>query len=298
MPKKKFIGTGVAIVTPFRKDDSIDFNSLANLIEHLISNDVDYLVVLGTTGETPALSQDEKEAMMNFVVEAVNKRVPVVVGIGGNNTQDVINCINRTDFAGIDAILSVAPYYNKPNQKGLYTHYQTISSFSPVPVIIYNVPGRTGCNISAETTLRLAHDFNRQFIGIKEASGNLAQIMQIIRDKPDDFLVISGDDAITLPMISVGASGVISVVANAFPKLLSDMVRFALAKKYDEARTIHYQLLEITENLFVEGNPAGIKATLNILGLTQNHVRLPLTTVSKPTYNRLSELIKGLKSGG
>jgi len=235
---------------------------------------------------------------MNFVVEAVNKRVPVVVGIGGNNTQDVINCINRTDFAGIDAILSVAPYYNKPNQKGLYTHYQTISSFSPVPVIIYNVPGRTGCNISAETTLRLAHDFNRQFIGIKEASGNLAQIMQIIRDKPDDFLVISGDDAITLPMISVGASGVISVVANAFPKLLSDMVRFALAKKYDEARTIHYQLLEITENLFVEGNPAGIKATLNILGLTQNHVRLPLTTVSKPTYNRLSELIKGLKSGG
>lgn len=298
MPKKKFIGTGVAIVTPFRKDDSIDFNSLANLIEHLISNDVDYIVVLGTTGETPSLSKDEKEAVTNFVVEAVNKRVPIVVGIGGNNTQDVISCIKRTDFTGIDAILSVAPYYNKPNQKGLYIHYQTISSFSPVPVIIYNVPGRTGCNISADTTLRLAHDFNRQFIGIKEASGNFAQIMQIIRDKPDDFLVISGDDAITLPMIGVGASGVISVIANAFPKLFSDMVRFALAKKYDEARKIHYQLLEITENLFVEGNPAGIKATLNILGLTQNHVRLPLTTVSKPVFNRLSELVKGLESVG
>ena len=298
MSENKFIGTGIAIVTPFRKDDSVDFNSLANLIEHLVGNNVDYLVVLGTTGETPTLSGDEKEAITNFVVEAVNKRIPVVVGIGGYNTQEVINNIKRTDFNGIDAILSVAPYYNKPNQKGLYSHYQAITSLSPVPVIIYNVPGRTGCNITSETTLRLAHDFNSQLIGIKEASGNFAQIMQIIRDKPDNFLVISGDDAITLPLISIGASGVISVVGNAFPKSFSDMVRFALAKKYEEARTIHYQLLEIIENLFIEGSPAGIKAALNILGFTQNHVRLPLTTVSKSTYNKLSELINGLKSSG
>jgi len=295
MANNKFIGTGIAIVTPFRKDDSIDFNSLANLIEHLIGNDVDYLVVLGTTGETPTLSDDEKKAVTNFVIEAVNKRVPVVVGIGGNYTQDVINKIKKTDFDGIDAILSVAPYYNKPNQAGLYKHYQTITSISPVPVIIYNVPGRTGCNISAESTLRLAHDFSHQFVGIKEASGNFAQIMKIIQDKPDDFLVISGDDAITLPLISLGASGVISVVANAFPKQFSDMVRFALTMKYDEARAIHFKLLEIIENLFIEGSPAGIKAVLNILGLTENHVRLPLTTVSKSTYSKLSELIKKLE---
>jgi 4-hydroxy-tetrahydrodipicolinate synthase len=294
MDKKKFIGTGVAIVTPFRKDDSVDFPSLANLIEHLITNDVDYVVVLGTTGETPTLSKDEKKAVTNFVIEAVNKRIPVVVGIGGNSTQEVTDKIKKTHFDGIDAILSVAPYYNKPNQKGLSGHFQAIASFSPVPVIIYNVPGRTGCNISSETTLRLAHDFNHQFIGIKEASGNFTQIMNIIRDKPAGFLVISGDDAITLPMISVGASGVISVVANAFPKQFSDMVRLALAMKYDEAGIIHYKLLEIIENLFVEGNPAGIKAALNILGITQNHVRLPLTTVSRSTYNKLSELIKGL----
>ncbi len=216
------------------------------------------------------------------------------MGIGGNSTQEVTNKIKKTHFDGIDAILSVAPYYNKPNQKGLFGHFQAIASFSPVPVIIYNVPGRTGCNISSETTLRLAHDFNHQFIGIKEASGNFTQIMKIIRDKPADFLVISGDDAITLPMISVGASGVISVVANAFPKHFSDMVRLALAMKYDEARIIHYKLLEIIENLFFEGSPAGIKAALNILGITQNHVRLPLTTVSRSTYNKLSELIKGL----
>lgn len=294
MVKNKFIGTGVAIVTPFRKDDSVDFNSLTNLIDHLIANDVEYIVVLGTTGETPTLSKDEKKAVTCSVIEAVNKRIPVVVGIGGNNTQEVINKIKKTDFDGIDAILSVAPYYNKPNQKGLFTHFQTIASFCPVPVIIYNVPGRTGCNISSETTLRLAHDFSDQFVGIKEASGNLSQIMKIIRDKPADFLVISGDDAITLPLISVGASGVISVVANALPKQFSDMVRFALAGKYDEARTIHFKLLEIIENLFTEGNPAGIKAALNILGLTQNHVRLPLTTVSRSTYNRLAELIRGL----
>lgn len=296
MTDGKFIGTGVAIVTPFRKDDSIDFNSLANLIEHLIRNKADYLVVLGTTGETPTLSKDEKKAVVRFVIEALDKRLPVAVGIGGYNTQDVISKIKKTDFEGIDAILSVTPYYNKPNQKGLYAHYQAIVSSSPVPVIIYNVPGRTGCNITAETTLRLAHDFNNQFIGIKEASGNFSQIMKIIQDKPDNFLVISGDDALALPLISIGASGVISVVANAFPKEFSNMVRKALEMKFNEARPIHYSILEIIENLFIEGSPAGIKAALNILGLVQNQVRMPLTPVSRATYNKLSELIRTFTS--
>ena len=292
MAKQKFTGTGVAIVTPFRKDDSIDFKALAKLIEHLISNKVDYLVVLGTTGETPTLSKKEKKAVTNFVKEAVAGRVPMVIGIGGNNTQEVVSYIKKTDFDGIDAVLSVAPYYNKPSQKGLYIHYKTIASFSPVPVIIYNVPGRTGSNITAETTLKLAHESNNNFAAIKEASGNLDQITKIIRNKPDQFLVISGDDAITLPMISLGGSGVISVIANAFPGEFSEMVRFALANKYPEARKIHYGLMEIMEQIFIDGNPAGIKAALSIMGLVQNHVRLPLSTVSRSTYNRLSELIK------
>jgi 4-hydroxy-tetrahydrodipicolinate synthase len=296
MVQSKFTGTGVAIVTPFRKDDSVDFNSLGNLIEHIIVNKTEYIVVLGTTGETPTLTKDEKKAIVSFVIESVNKRVPIVMGLGGYNTQDIISKIKKIDFDGLDAILSVTPYYNKPSQKGLYSHYQAIVSSSPVPVIIYNVPGRTGCNISAETTLKLAHDFNGQFVGIKEASGNFTQIMKIIQGKPDNFLVISGDDAITLPLISIGAAGVISVVANAFPKEFSTMVRKAIEMKYDEASHIHYRILEIIENLFVEGSPAGIKAALNILGLVQNQVRLPLTPVSRTTFNKLADLIKDFKA--
>jgi 4-hydroxy-tetrahydrodipicolinate synthase len=296
MMQSKFTGTGVAIVTPFRKDDSVDFNSLGNLIEHIIVNKTEYIVVLGTTGETPTLTKDEKKAIVSFVIESVNKRVPIVMGLGGYNTQDIISKIKKIDFDGLDAILSVTPYYNKPSQKGLYSHYQAIVSSSPVPVIIYNVPGRTGCNISAETTLKLAHDFNGQFVGIKEASGNFTQIMKIIQGKPDNFLVISGDDAITLPLISIGAAGVISVVANAFPKEFSTMVRKAIEMKYDEASHIHYRILEIIENLFVEGSPAGIKAALNILGLVQNQVRLPLTPVSRTTFNKLADLIKDFKA--
>ncbi len=294
MLQEKLTGTGVAIVTPFRKDDSIDFKSLANLIEHLINHDVEYIVVLGTTGETPTLSKDEKRAVINSVIESVNNRIPIVLGMGGYNTQEVIDQIKKTKFNGIDAILSVSPYYNKPSQKGLYAHYQTIASFSPVPVIIYNVPGRTGSNIAAETVLKLTEGVNNNFIGIKEASGNMNQIMKIIKNKPDDFLVISGDDALTLPMISAGACGVISVVANAFPKQFSDMVRMALKSRFKEAQELHYQLLDIIEYLFIEGSPAGIKAVLNILGITENHVRLPLTTVSRSTYNKLAELVKSL----
>jgi len=294
MSYRKFMGTGVAIVTPFRRDDSIDFTALTNIVEHIISNEAEYIVALGTTGETPTLSKDEKKAVVNCAIETVDKRVPVVVGIGGSNTQEIISKLKKTKLSGVDAILSVCPYYNKPSQKGIYQHFKNIASFSPVPVIIYNVPSRTGVNITAETTLKLATEVNNSFIGIKEASGDFGQIMNIIKHKPDNFHVISGDDALTLPMIATGATGVISVVANAFPKEFSDMVRFAMMNKYKEAKEIQYKLLEIMEQLFIEGSPSGLKAALSILGLAQNHVRLPLSTVSRTVYNRIAELIKAL----
>lgn len=295
MSYRKFIGTGVALVTPFRKDDSIDFKALADLVEHIITGGADYLVVLGTTGETPTLTKDEKKAVASFVIEAVNKRKPVVLGVGGNNTAEIIDKLKKIEFDGVDAILSVAPYYNKPSQKGILLHYSSIGSASPVPVIIYNVPGRTGVNISAETTLRLAQEVNSNIIGIKEASGNMGQIMNIIRNKPQNFLVISGDDALTLPVISAGGSGIISVVANAFPGMFSEMVRLALKDKFKEAREIHYKMLELIEYLFIEGSPSGIKAALNILCLTQNQVRMPLIPVSRSVYNKIAELIKSLQ---
>jgi 4-hydroxy-tetrahydrodipicolinate synthase len=294
MSYRKFMGTGVAIITPFRRDDSIDFTALTKITEHIVSNEAEYIVVLGTTGETPTLSKDEKKAVVNCVTETVDKRVPVVVGLGGSNTQEIISKLKKSKLYDADAILSVCPYYNKPTQKGIYQHFKNIASFSPVPVIIYNVPSRTGVNIRAETTLKLATEVNKTFIGIKEASGNLGQIMNIINNKPDNFLVISGDDALTLPMISAGASGVISVIANAFPKEFSDMVRLALKNKFKEAREIHYKFLEIMEQLFIEGSPSGLKAAMSILGLAQNQVRLPLSPVSRTVYNRLAELIKAL----
>ncbi|MCK4662258.1 MAG: 4-hydroxy-tetrahydrodipicolinate synthase [Bacteroidales bacterium] len=291
MAKNKFIGTGVAIVTPFRKGGSIDFNAFKKHIEYLIKNNINYLVVLGTTGETATLSKDEQRAIIDFAIETVDKKIPIVMGIGGNNTQNIIDTIKNNDLNNIDAILSVAPYYNKPSQKGLYYHYKDIASASPVPVILYNVPGRTSVNINAETTLKLATEVDN-IIAIKEASGNLSQIMKIIRDKPKDFLVISGDDALTLPMISLGGNGVISVTANAFPSQFSNMVNLALNGNYSEARKIHYQLIEIINTLFVDGNPSGIKAALNILDIIPNNLRLPLTTVSKATYIKLTKLIE------
>jgi 4-hydroxy-tetrahydrodipicolinate synthase len=296
MAYKKFIGTGVALVTPFRKDDSIDFTALAKLVETLISGNIDYFVVLGTTGETSTLTKDEKKAVASFVIEKVNKRKPIVLGVGGNNTAEIVDKLKKMDFEGIDAILSVSPYYNKPSQRGISLHFNSVASVSPVPVIIYNVPGRTGSNITAETTLRFAQEPGSNIIGIKEASGNIVQIMEIIRNKPESFLVISGDDAFTLPIISAGGSGVISVVANAFPGIFSDMVRLALKDKFKEAREIHYKLLELIEYLFIEGSPSGIKAALNILGYTQNQVRMPLVPVSRPVYNKIAELIKALQS--
>jgi 4-hydroxy-tetrahydrodipicolinate synthase len=294
MSQKSFTGTGVAIVTPFRNDSSVDFKSLEKLLETIISGGVDYVVVLGTTGESVTLSKDEKMAVINFVTDTVDKRIPIVVGVGGNNTQEILNAINTTDFDNIDAILSVSPYYNKPSQTGIYLHFKAIATTSPVPVILYNVPGRTGSNITAETTLKLANEF-KNIIAIKEASGSFAQIMQIIKQKPKSFQVISGDDAITLPMIALGATGVISVVANAFPKEFSAMVNHALKGEMAKASVLHYKLLDIIDALFEEGSPSGVKAVLEILKITRNNVRLPLAPVSEKHYAKLDGLVKKLK---
>jgi 4-hydroxy-tetrahydrodipicolinate synthase len=280
--QKKIKGTGVALVTPFRKDDSIDFNALKKIVEHVINGGVEYLVVMGTTGENPVL---------NYVAEVSEKKVPIVFGIGGNNTQDVVTRIRSTDFESVDAILSATPYYNKPTQKGLYSHYKTLANASPVPMILYNVPGRTAVNMTAETTLNLANDF-KNIIGVKEASGNLNQVMQILKNKPKDFIVISGDDTYTLPYIALGMEGVISVTANACPKEFSDMVRAALKHDFKTAQKLHYKLLDFSESLFLEGSPAGVKAALEILGITSKYVRLPLAPVSRETYSLIGNLIK------
>lgn len=290
----KFKGTGVAIITPFHKHGTVDFTSLGKIIEHIINNGVNYIVALGTTGETATLTEKEKIAVTDFIIESTDKRVPVVLGIGGNNTQKLIEQIKETNFDGIDAILSVSPYYNKPQQKGLFYHFKSIADVSPVPMIIYNVPGRTGVNISVETTLKLANEVE-SIIGIKEASGNMIQIMQLIKDKPKDFLIISGDDALTMPSICAGADGVISVVANAFPKEFSDMVDFALKGNMLKANELHYKLFDFGNTIFEDGSPAGIKAALEALELCQNNLRLPLVKVNKQTlqniHNRVKEII-------
>ena len=246
---RKLKGTGVALVTPFRKDGNVDFKSLEKLLNHVINGKVEYLVVLGTTGESVTLSINEKSAIIDFVKEINAGRLPIVLGLGGNNTQEILNQIADFDFDGIDAILSVSPYYNKPSQKGIYQHFKMIANQSPVPVILYNVPARTGSNITAETTLALANEVEN-IIGIKEASGSIEQCMRIIKDKPKGLLVISGDDVITLPLIACGADGVISVIANAYPKNFSEMVRQTLSGNYDEARSLHYSFMEIIPLLF------------------------------------------------
>ncbi|MCU0370601.1 MAG: 4-hydroxy-tetrahydrodipicolinate synthase [Bacteroidales bacterium] len=279
------------MITPFHDSGNIDFGSFEKIIEHVILGGVNYIVVLGTTGESVTLSRDEKVAVLEFVAETVNRRVPVVAGLGGNNTQEVINTIKISSFDGIDAILSVCPYYNKPQQKGLYNHYKAIAGACPVPVILYNVPGRTSMNISAETTLKLAHDF-ANIIGIKEASGNLLQCMDIMRDRPQGFLVISGDDALTLPLMALGADGVISVVANAFPAQYAEMVNLCLKGKFTKARKLHFDLLRFTNALFMDGNPSGIKDAMEILGLCKSNVRLPLIKVNKTVHSLISEQIE------
>lgn len=281
-----FQGTGIAIVTPFLPDGSIDYPALERLVEHWIKGRVEYLVVLGTTGESVTLSSEEKVTVFNFVTEKVNGRVPVVLGVGGNHTAEIIRSLDRFDLGKASAILSVSPYYNKPTQEGIYQHYKAFAGACPLPIILYNVPGRTSSNVLPETTLRLAADF-ANIIGIKEASGNMEQIMQIIRQKPDGFRVISGDDAITLPLVAAGADGVISVVANAYPAEFSEMVRLTAAGRMEEARKLHYQLLAIVQYLFLEGNPAGIKAVLDLLGLCGADVRLPLVKATPGLYEKI-----------
>jgi len=286
----KLKGTGVALVTPFHKDSSIDFKGLKKLVSRCIESKVEYLVPLGTTGESATLTKDERRAVLEFVIEVNHGRVPVVLGLGGNNTREIVNMIAETNFDGVDAILSVSPYYNRPSQRGIYMHYMAIANSSPVPVILYNVPSRTGSNIEAETTLSLAHD-NENIIGVKEASGSLERVMQIMKGKPKDFLVISGDDVLALPIIACGGDGVISVIANAMPKDFSEMIRSALEGNYEKARKLHYKLLDITRAIFVDGNPAGVKGLLSTLEVCSEYLRLPLVSVSKATMNKFEEIL-------
>lgn len=284
-------GLGVALITPFKSDKSVDFDALANLLEYLIRSKVDYIVVLGTTGETPALFPDEKKAIREFIIEKTAGRIPLVLGIGGNNTMMVIDEIRKTDLAGFEAILSVVPYYNKPSQEGIYQHYRAISQASPLPIILYNVPGRTGVNMTAETTLRIARDCDN-VIGIKEASGNFAQIEDIIKYKSPGFTVISGDDAITYPLITLGAEGVISVIGNAFPAEFGEMVRMCLKGKFIDALSIHFKFQELFKLLFLDGNPAGVKCALNALGFIENELRLPLVPTRIQTNEEIHRIIK------
>lgn len=288
---KKLRGTGTAIVTPFHREGSIDFKAFEGLIEYQINNGINYLVFMGTTGESVTLNQDERSAVINMAVEMVNGRVPVVIGIGGNNTQQIVNTIKNTDFEGIDAVLSVSPYYNKPQQKGIFLHYKTIAASCPVPVIIYNVPSRTGSNITAETTLRLAHEVHN-IIAVKEASRDLVQCARIIKDKPKDFLVISGDDVAALPFMALGGDGVISVIANALPAEFSSMINLCLDNEFEKAREISFKLVDIIDSIYADGSPSGVKALLELKGLCNNVVRLPLVKVNKTLQNHMAQLLE------
>ena len=289
MINNKIKGTGVALITPFNIDYSIDYSALKNIIDFTIRGGVDFLVILGTTGESPVISIKERNELLAFCKDVIDSRVPIVIGLGGNNTLSLIDEIQSIDLNGIDAILSVAPYYNKPNQDGIYLHYKLIAENSSLPVILYNVPSRTGVNISSKTTLRLANDFTN-IIAIKEASGDLRQIKDIIKNKPKNFLVLSGDDGLTEKMIKMGADGVIAVIAQAFPEIFSKMVNMALSKQYNHSSKLDEGVREIYSSLYHDGNPAGIKATLNILGLCNNILRPPLTPVSSVVYSDLKEL--------
>jgi len=284
---------GVALITPFKNDESVDFDALARLVEHQVKNGTDYLVVCGTTAETPTLTEQEKEDITRFIVQCAAGRLPIVLGVGGNNTKAVVEKLKTSDFKGIDAILTVTPYYNKPSQEGLYQHYAAISKASPLPIILYNVPGRTGVNMLSETTLRLAKEF-ANICAIKEASGNFTQIDEIIKNKPADFMVISGDDGITFPLITLGAVGVISVIGNAFPSEFSRMVRLALQGDYKSARQIHHHFNELIQLLFVEGNPAGVKSMLAVMGFIDNTLRLPLVPNTIKTYEKIRLVLNEL----
>ena len=286
-------GMGVALITPFKEDESVDYEALGRLVDYLLQNGADYLVVLGTTAETPTLTEEEKKKIIELVVTKVRHRIPIVLGVGGNCTKSVVDKLKNDNFEGIDAILSVVPYYNKPSQEGIYQHYKAIAQATELPVILYNVPGRTGVNMTAETTLRLAREF-KNIIAVKEASGNITQMDDIIKNKPKDFNVISGDDGITFPLITLGAIGVISVIGNAFPREFSRMVRLALAADYDSARTIHHRFTELFSLLFVDGNPAGVKSMLSMMGFVENRLRLPLVPTRIVTYEKIRNVLHEL----
>lgn len=290
---KQFIGTGVALVTPFKKDLSVDVEALARIVEHNINGSVEYLVVLGTTAETATLTHDEQELVKQVVIETNKGRLPLVLGVGSNNTMEVVRQLNKDNLKGFDAVLSVSPYYNKPTQEGIYQHFKTIAEASPLPVILYNVPGRTASNMTPDTVIRLANDFEN-IIAIKEAAGDLVQAMELIRKKPKDFLVISGDDIITLPMVLAGGSGVISVIGEGFPKEFSEMVRLGLDRKVDQAYEIHYKLTDAVHMIFEQGNPAGIKEIFKHLGICENYLRLPLVNVNDDLSERLASFVKNI----
>jgi 4-hydroxy-tetrahydrodipicolinate synthase len=291
--REKFTGTGVAIVTPFTQDGTIDWSSFEKVINHIIEGKCEYLVVLGTTGESPTIHGKEKQEVFSFCKKINSGRVAMVAGIGGNDTHEVLEGFRSFNLEGYDAILSVSPYYNKPNQEGIFQHYKTLDAAAPLPVIMYNVPGRTGQNVTAETQIRIARACKKIF-ATKEASGNFDQIMQIIKYKPDEFMVISGDDGITLPMIACGAQGVISVVANAFPKDFSEMVRLCLAGKFTEAQKLHYKYTDIIASMFAEGSPGGVKAYLSEMGLCGNYVRQPVWPVSEKHLEKIRGLMKAV----
>ena len=289
-----FKGLGIALITPFKEDGSVDYDALIRLVDYQLSNGADFFCILATTGETPTLTREEKQKIKDLVVDYVQARVPILIGCGGNNTAAVIEELKTGDFKCIDGVLSVCPYYNKPSQEGLYQHFKAIAAATQLPVVLYNVPGRTGVNLQAATTVRLARDC-QNIVAIKEASGNLEQVDEIIKNKPADFDVISGDDSLTFPMVSCGAVGVISVIGNALPKEFSRMIRLQMRGEYDPARTIHHRFTDLFSLLFVDGNPAGVKAMLSEMGFIENVLRLPLVPMRINNMQRMSEILKELK---
>ena len=294
---QSLIGTGVALVTPFKKDFSVDVEALIRIVNFQIDNGIDYLVVLGTTAESATLDKDEKEAVIKTIVDANNGRLPLVLGVGGNNTAEVVAELKTRDLSKFVAVLSVSPYYNKPTQEGIYQHFKAVAEASPLPIILYNVPGRTASNMLPSTVIRLANDF-KNVVAIKEAAGDMVQAMKLIQNKPKDFLVISGDDMITLPMVLAGGSGVISVIAEGFPKEFSEMVRLGLQRKTDEAYQLHYLLADAIDLIFEQGNPAGIKEIFKVLALSENTVRLPLVSADENLASRIQAFVRKINNLG
>lgn len=294
MKQNIFRGLGIALITPFKENNEVDFDALKRLLEYQLGNGADFLCILATTGETPCLTKQEKLDIQHFVVDFVKGRIPIVVGCGGNNTAAVVEELHTGDFRGIDGILSVCPYYNKPSQEGLYQHFKAIANATSLPVILYNVPGRTGINMKAETTVRLAKDCEN-IVAVKEASGNLEQVDEILKNKPEGFAVLSGDDSLTYPMIACGADGVISVIGNALPKEFSRMCRLERRGEFEAAVKIHHKFTDLYSLLFVDGNPAGVKALLHEMGFINNVLRLPLVPTRVQTVQKMSQILKDLK---